>query len=193
MAAGFFDDELSARRQAQTTDLEIKGLQEAFGRIDELVEGPSGVRRLLDTFEINIKHVLHRTAVRQVRAFKRAKVVLSEEYPEEAIMVFGEEASISIAIQTLLDNILKHSQATRAHIRVRPDPPYAYVVLVDNGTGLLPNMVLGFGYSSATTALNKYCGSVVLRGATEQDSSFPILPSTIVTIRLHLVHKRVTQ
>src|SRR5262249_31369153 len=117
LATAVFESELEVRRsQGVGVSQDLEALYSAFVRIDELIEGPGGIRPLLDTFEINVKHVLRRLYDSSVTSIRKrgVKIVLTERYPDDAIMVFAEEAPLFVAMRSVMENVIRHAKASRA-------------------------------------------------------------------------------
>ncbi|MEO8513453.1 MAG: sensor histidine kinase [Ignavibacteria bacterium] len=101
---------------------------------------------------------------------------------EKVDALFNQEASIHIyrVIQELFNNIMKHSDATKASIKMSTDNLYLYVEVEDNGKGLernfmkVENFRKGLGISSIQERIKLMNGTFNFKSELSKGTTFKI-------------------
>ncbi len=113
----------------------------------------------------------------------QSDIYFKKNIDEKVDALFSQEASIHIyrIIQELFNNILKHSNASEASIKITIDNIYLYIDVEDNGVGLendfmkVEKVRKGLGLSSIQERLKLMSGTFSLKSKINMGSIFKII------------------
>ena len=160
-------------------------------RVHDLIGGRQGsVRELLGRFQANVASVTYQIVAQHTPHLQDAGITVTRRFPEEACLVFAEDANLRLAVHNVVKNVWKHSNGRRLAIigEVEPSQAHMTIVFADDGKGMAGQP--GTGLTMAARLVEAYGGTFSTGGPEARTDLADDGFKTVVTIRLPFLPAR---